>query len=378
MLVPMTPVTVLAPRSQLPAVIAELHRQRIMHLTSAARQDPGMTPSGPVPDNSHRMADLRTEADDLGQLTVVARTAASAVAAADWLRPVTVTASEQRLARLAPGLRGLLTRIEALQSEHEVAVRYRDALAVLVPLEPELVLLSENDLARLDLTVVILVLDAPHAGVLDGIRGALHEVAGDRFEMTGAQTGEQTVGCVVVLPHAASAELHALLGREHIRHVPLPEACQRRSLGQAQAELDSRLRSLPDELAEAWRSLASRTAGLAPGWERRRDQALAELDQVEALGLAGASERTASVSGWLPRRQVPRLRAALASVGPGVMVAERDPAIAGEPPALLDNPRPVLPVPAADHVLRRAQERRHRPEFADRSGAAAAVRRHGG
>src|SRR5262249_20359507 len=127
MLVPMTPITVLAPRSQLPAVIAELHRQGIMHLTGAARQDPGMAPAGPGPDSGPRIADLRMEADDLGQLARLAETAASAVATADWLRPVTVTASEERLARLAPGLHGLPIRIESLQSEHEVAVRYRDA-----------------------------------------------------------------------------------------------------------------------------------------------------------------------------------------------------------------------------------------------------------
>jgi V/A-type H+-transporting ATPase subunit I len=343
MLVPMTPITILAPRAQLPAVIAELHRQGIVHLTSTARQDPGMAPADPGPDNGTRMADLRMKTDDLGQLARLAETAASAVAAADWLRPVTVTVGEERLARLTPGLPGLLTRIESLQSEHEVAVRYRDALAVLVPLEPELGLLSESELARLRLAVVILVLDAPHAGVLDSIRNALRDVAGDRFHMTGAQTGEQTVGCVLVLPHAVSAKLHALLGREHIRHVPLPDAYRRRSLVQAQAELESRLQSLPDELAEAWRSLASRTAGLAPAWRRRENEALAELDQLEALTLAGASERTAWVSGWLPRQHVPRLRAALAAVGPGITVAARDPATAGEPPTLLDNPQPVHP-----------------------------------
>jgi V/A-type H+/Na+-transporting ATPase subunit I len=343
MLVPMTPITILAPRSQLPAVIAELHRQGIVHLTSAAGQDPGTTSAGPGPDNGSRTADLRIEADDLGQLARLTETAASAVAAADWLRPVTVRAGDEGLARLAPGLRGLLTRIESLQSEHEVAVRYRDALAVLVPLEPELALLSESDLAKMSLAVVILVLDAPHAGVLESIRNALREVAGDRFHMTGAQTGEQTAGCVLVLPHAVSAELHALLGREHIRHVPLPDAYQRRSLGQAQAELESRLRSLPEELAGAWRSLASRTAGLAPAWRRREKEVLAELDQLEALTLAGATDRTASVSGWLPRQQVPRLRAALAAVGPSVTVAARDEATAGVPPTLLDNPQPVLP-----------------------------------
>lgn len=340
MLVPMMPITILTPRSQLPSVIAELHRQGIVHLTGTATQDRDSTSAATGPDYDSRMADLRREADELGQLARLAETAASAVAAADWLRPVTVTAGDERLAL---DLRELLGRIESLQSEHEVAARYRDALAVLVPLEPELALLSERDLTRLSLAVVILVIDAPHVGVLDGIREALREVAGDRFHMTGTQTGEQTVGCVLVLPHAVSAELHALLGREHIRHVPLPDAYRQRSLAQAQADLDSRLQSLPEELARAWRSLASRIAGLAAGWQRRQVEVLDELDKLEALTLAGTTERTAAVSGWLPRQHVPRLRTALAAAGASVTVAARDPATAGEPPALLDNPKPVRP-----------------------------------
>jgi vacuolar-type H+-ATPase subunit I/STV1 len=353
MLVPMTPVTILAPGAQLPAVIAELQRQCIMHLTRDG-QDPGAAPARQGLDNGTRAAALRRDADGLSQLTRLAETAEATVAAGDWMRPVTLTieqlpgraAGEEPPARGGPDLAGLrapLGRIESLQAEHEVAVRYRDALAGLAPLEPELALLTEHDLARLGLAVVILVLDAPHAGVLDTIRDALREVAGERFHLTGAQTGEQTVGCVLVAPHAISAGLHALLAREHVRHVPLPDAYQRHSLAQAQADLDSRLHALPEELAEAWRTLASRTAELAPAWRQQQDEVLGELERLEALALAGATERTAAVSGWLPRRDVPRLRAALAAVGPGITVAARDRAAAGEPPTLLDNLRAVRP-----------------------------------
>jgi len=38
---------------------------------------------------------------------------------------------------------------------------------------------------------------------------------------------------VLVLPHAVSAELRALLGREHIRHVPLPPEYERLTLAHA-------------------------------------------------------------------------------------------------------------------------------------------------
>jgi len=343
MLVPMTPVTILAPRAQLPAVIAELHRQGTVHLTSTARQDLGMTPAGPGLHDVPRMADLRTEAGDLGLLLGLAETAASVVAEADLVRPATAAGAAERLGRSAPALAPLLPRIESLQAEHEATARYRDALAALVPLEPEIALLSESDLAWLNLAVVVLVLDAPQTGVLDGLRSALRAAAGDRFHMASAQAGEQTVGCVLVLPHSVSAELHTLLGHEHIRHVPLPDEYQRLSLAHAHTELETRLRALPEELAAAWRSLAARTAELAPGWRRRQLEVLVELDHLGALALAGANERTAAVTGWVPQRQVDKLRAALAAVGPAITVTQLDPATAGEPPTLLDNPQPVHP-----------------------------------
>jgi V/A-type H+-transporting ATPase subunit I len=343
MLVAMAPVSILASRAQLPDVIAELHRQGTVHLTSAALQDLGMASAGPGPAEVTRIADLSNETGDLALLLGLAGTAAAVMAEADWLRPATAAGAAQRLGAAAPNLAPLLSRIESLQGEHEAAVRYRETLAALVPLEPELALLSDGDLARLNLAIVVLVLDAPHAGVLDSVRGALGEVAGDRFHMAVTQTGEQTVGCVLVLPHPASARLHELLGRERVRHVPLPDAYQRLSLTHAQRELEARLAALPGELAGAWRSLAGCTAELEAAWRRRRREALTELDHLEALKLAGASDRIAAVTGWLPRGQLPELRAALAAVGRGVTVTELDRASAGEPPTLLDNPPRVRP-----------------------------------
>jgi hypothetical protein len=177
MLVPMAPVSILAPRAQLPQVIAELHRQGTVHLTGAARQDLGMAAAGPGPAEAARITELSTEAADLGLLVGLARTAAAVVAEADWLRPAPAAGAAHW--QRSPGLAPLLSRIESLQAEHEAAVRYRETLAALLPVEPELALLSDGDLARLNLAIVVLVLDAPHAGVLDGIRRVLGEVAGE-------------------------------------------------------------------------------------------------------------------------------------------------------------------------------------------------------
>src|SRR5262249_59937413 len=89
-------------------------------------------------------------------------------------------------ARPPPRPAGRLTRIGARRAEYESARRYHDALAVLLPLEPELALLTENDLARLGLATVVLVIEAPHAGVLDTIATSLNAISGGRSHLAGA------------------------------------------------------------------------------------------------------------------------------------------------------------------------------------------------
>jgi hypothetical protein len=215
MLVPMTPVQIVAPRQQLRAVIAMLQRLGTVQLTGTAGQDLGMAPA--VPGQASRTAELRTDAADLAALLGLAQAAANAVAGRAWLRPATANVPPERLDRLGPGPRPLLDRIGSLQSEHETVRRYREALAVLVPLEPELSLLDERDLTRLGLATVVLVLDTPRADILATLGGALRAAVGDRFHLAGAPTGEQTVGCVLVAPHAIVTELRRLLARKHIR-----------------------------------------------------------------------------------------------------------------------------------------------------------------
>ncbi|HYZ57189.1 MAG TPA: V-type ATPase 116kDa subunit family protein [Streptosporangiaceae bacterium] len=342
MLIGMTPVQILTRLAQLPAVIAELHRLAAVQLTDVAHQKLDMTPAGPGPGDAHRMAGLRAEAADLAALLGLAEEASSVAADKDWLRPATVAVPAERLGRLGPGLGPLLDRIGSLQGEYETARRYHDALALLL-VDPELSLLGERDLTRLGLATIVLVVDTPDADTIGTLRAALHAAAGDRFRLTAAPTGDQTMGCVLVAPHTLVAELRTLLAREHIRHVPLPPGYEQMSPAHAATELGNRLAALPDELARAWRSLAGRTAELAPDWRQRWAAATGELDCLEAVALAGRTAHTASLTGWLPRRDIDTLRTALARVDAGVVVTKLDAAVAGEPPVLLDNPPPVRP-----------------------------------
>jgi V/A-type H+-transporting ATPase subunit I len=347
MLVPMTPVRILARVGQLPAVLDTLQRQGTVQLMPAARPELDLRPHQTPESDADRQARLRTEAADLAALLNLAeavKTATDATpATADSLRTASTAIPEDRLNRLAPGLAPLLARLEALQAEHESTRRYRDALAALLPIDPDLACLDGADLSQLDLATVLLVLDAPDVAVLDKLRDAVRAVIGEGFHLVGAQTGAQTVGCVLVLPRPAAAELHALLRNEQVRHVALAPDYERLSPHRALRSLRARLAVVRAELAEAWQQLRDSTDEHVAAWRRRLPAVLDEMDRLEAAALTGSTERTVAVTGWVPRSSVEALGAALREIAADITLTRLDAATLGEPPTLLANPPRVRP-----------------------------------
>jgi V/A-type H+-transporting ATPase subunit I len=343
MLVMMTPVRILAPRAQLPAVLDTLHQQGTVELTPAAQPESDLTPTEARSADPNRIAALRGEAADLAALIGLTDTLAAATAGDGRSRVTEPPIAAERLDRLAPGIAPLLARLERRRVEHESTRRHRDALATLLPIDPDLVALEDADLIELGLTTVLLVLDAPHVHVLDKLGDAMRELVGDQFHLVGAQVDEQTVGCVLVLPHAASARLDALLSEQHVRHVVLSPDYQGHSPRHALRLLEKRLATLPEELTEVSRALSARTEALVPGWRHRRLAVLDELDRLEAVMFAATTERTVAVTGWLPSHAVDPLRGALAQISADITMTRMDAATAGEPPTLLENSPRVRP-----------------------------------
>jgi V/A-type H+/Na+-transporting ATPase subunit I len=338
-------------REELGAVLERLYRMRRVQLVDVA-QDPDLQveAAGLGPDRAALRARLellvaRVEA----MLTLVHPDGAprpDTDADADPVRgAVDVAGVEARLDALGALVEEVTGRLDALSDEQAVLPRYLRPLEQLAPLVPELADLGEGELRRLGLDTVALVLNTVDDTLVTALRRELAEEFGSRFELTWARVGEDAIGCLLVFSHRDTDRVHALLGQEHVRHLPLPSAYAGLSLHGALAAMRGRLETLPSEVDACRLDLQQLVGPHEPGWRVTLAGARAELDQLAAAAGSGVTERAFAVVGWVPRPQLADLRTELQDLGTGPLSIEElrhDPR-ADDTPVLMRQRRQARP-----------------------------------
>lgn len=240
---------------------------------------------------------------------------------------------------LGPESQALALRRDQLQAEEASLTRYQATLRKLLPLAGEIPQLDGYE-------TVALLIERRASGVLDLVRQQLGELLGDRFELNARHVDDQTTAAIVVFPKEQSARVNALLGRENISPLRLPQELARVSLTETLATMERRLAEIPremarvdDELRELGRSWGSTVALLRAVLTDR-------LRQMDVIGLVGATRYTFVLAGWIARRDVKKLKDTLAQeVGHELLVEELR--VSGEElkqvPVALANPPPVRP-----------------------------------
>ena len=339
MLAPMTKVQVVGQRRKLERALEELHGLGLVELADAS----GAPLTKPLGGDERRdeLRFLLAETDAvLGLLPAAALPSGDPVPGA-----VDTAALRGELARLAPDIEALTGRLDELRDELVVLPRYLEPLRRLLPLVPELADLDDDQLALLRLDTVALVLNTDDDRLVGTLRDELAEAIGARFELVSTHVDEGAIGCVVIFPHSVTEEVHRLLGSEHVRQVALPEAFARLSLRASVGAMERRLAELPAALATAESELHALVEPHAGRLRTLRAGMAAELEQLDAVELLGATQRAFVAICWVPTREFDRLRSELnARLGPEVVVEElatsaRDP----ETPVLLHNPRAARP-----------------------------------
>ncbi len=332
---PMAKVEVVGHRSRLDAALACLQRLCVMQLVDAASV-PGLRVAPLAADEEYvqeaeQLRHLRTRLDSLLALVPV-----EAVPRDGPFDEADLRAVWAELEELAPLVEPLVARIDALESEQGTLPRHVASLRRLVPLVPEVPELAAYE------TVALLV-DRRHAAVIGWLRDELASVVGGRFEVIADQVDPDTIGAVLVFPRAESRRVHSLLAQQQVSRVRLPDRFRGMALAPAITAMERRVAGLPAEIAAARRSLLD-LLGSRSHWYSARGFVDGRLAQLDALRQVGTTARTFTVAGWVPRRELGALGAALRDeAGPEVLVAELDAAPDETPPILLRNPRPARP-----------------------------------
>ena len=346
-LVRMAKVRIIGPRDGLHHTLEELHRLELVHL-SDVREEPFEVYPLPEEASRHARADeLRFLIAELEALLDLTGPDGSHREVRADLVPgaVDVAAVRALLAEVAPRVEELRGRIEALEDEEVVLPRYVEPLEQLLPLVPELAHLEEHELDLLRLDTVALVLNTDDESLVELLRKELAESVGPRFELIHKKIDDSAIGCVLVFTHDDTDAVHELLGKEHVRHVALPERYEKLSLSGTVASMKRRIEVLPEEVTAARGELEGVLRPHEDEWRVQLAGLRAELEQIEAAGLAGGTRRTFVIACWVPEREVPRLRKELEKhLGEAVVVEELPSDRYDEKtPVLMKNARPAKP-----------------------------------
>ena len=211
------------------------------------------------------------------------------------------------------------------------------------------------------------------------LREALRTELGDRFVLVSVRVDPDAIGCVIVTPRSAAEGVQAVLGRERVRPLPLPSRYENLSFRGAVTAMESRLREIPAELDRAQVELQALLAPRTAAWRAARQRLLGDIEQLEAVAQAGATEprvrhrrldTARACARAAPRARTGRRRRARAR---RALDAARGRAagVDAEP-----NARPAVRVPRA--LSRSAARRNARPDRPDGALPAGDGRRDGG
>jgi len=198
-----------------------------------------------------------------------------------------------------------------------------------------------------------LVVRERHRFALDLITSELEAITRGRCEVVSADVGADSAVALVIYDRRSAPAVHTLLHGEGLSEVGLPAEYAGLPFAKVRDAAQARAARIADEIT----SLGERLRGLASAHRPSIVAAQSELaDRLDELAVEGSLAESAHVfvmQGWIPRRQLGRLRAALAEVRPAPEVLELG--VSGEEareaPVLLENWPIVRPFELLMNVL---------------------------
>ena len=240
---------------------------------------------------------------------------------------------------LMPKVKALTSQRERLESELTSLPRYEATLRKLLPIIPSSVREPGNR------SVGILV-NREHMDILDAIGKRVVDLTQGRAEVVASDVDVSTRAMLIVFPEQFTNQIEALLGREDISRLRLPAELGDGSPDVVLAALYYRMASIPEQIKEINRELAS----LSAQWREKLAVWRAVLqDEIEAsriLPRFGETDLTFVLAGWVPAKEIERVEMALReNVGNEVFIQKlkMTPEMKKRAPVILQNPRLAKP-----------------------------------
>ena len=351
MIVPMSRLRCVGPKSLLRQTVDLLHTEGVVHIESA----PALGGASPL---ARLAADdaIEREHVDLDRLRAQVtrcllllpeRPDAERAGAAHPSGEAVTESNRARLAAVTRRLDQLTRRRKLVEDELSLLSRYGRVMEALAPLVRRLPV--SRDLASIGIT-----LERADPETLGRVREALGRLTDDRFELLTAEVDPTLTAGMLVVPASLGPRIRAALGEEGLGEMPVPASLADKPWGRAVAVVLNRRVRLPAALARLDAALQSLS------WHRRSwlealDRALANrLSQIEAMAWFYQTELTFLIDGWAPRDAVAGLRERLRRETGGRVVVDTTetlPSDSARVPVALSNARWMAPFERLVHLI---------------------------
>jgi V/A-type H+/Na+-transporting ATPase subunit I len=243
------------------------------------------------------------------------------------------------LSDLLPKVRGLTDQRNEYQSKLTLLPRYESTLRKLLPIIPA----SVHEPGNVSIGVLVSRLNV---GVLDSITRRILDLTNGRAEVINSDVDSSTRVMFAVFPAEFTSQIEALLGREDVTRLRLPDELSAGPPDVALQVLHRQLSSIPVEINKINRELA----GLAIEWCDRlagwRRSLVDELDANSIFSRLGETDMTFVIAGWVPATALEKLESALVeAAGEAILFRSLPltPAMKKNAPVLLNNPPTARP-----------------------------------
>lgn len=334
----MQKVRLMGPRNELRGTLAILQDLELLHLTEPDVPDSDGLSGAGLPTRHGRS--LEKALEDIEQcLRLFGVTKPEAIS-----RDANVTISDlARWVKLARRTRRKLERLDEArtQREEELALirRFETFVKTFEPFAREALRWPDGQ-------PFYLMIRETYAGILDELRTALHEVAGDEFEMFSVPVGGGEIAVLLLTTNAVAEHVGALLAEANIEELAVPEPFARKSLADMATALRTRRDVLEHERDRDRRAVEALRANVLDELLHARASIHDHVRLEQARVKAARTPRAFVLEGWLPERRLDELRTALRSRAGAAVVLEvlaRESWSAREAPVVLSNPRLFRP-----------------------------------
>ncbi len=230
--------------------------------------------------------------------------------------------------------RELAEKKTQLEEEKANLAKYAVVLKKIKPLASQLIALEGFE------TVALLV-DRKYKGVLDLVREEMNKLTKGQFELVSADVDEETTAALLVFNKTYSEPVNSFLWAEKVNRVKLPEGYAEKPFDEAYEMMISRLKSIPAEIDKVKEELREMSAAWYARLLAIRNVLTDRCGELDVAYYAGQTDYTFVIEGWVPRRELNKMKEVLAEeFGGKVLVSEVEVTEEEkeEAPVILDNP----------------------------------------